>query len=238
MPAKRVMKVYELYWSPEGRKIATVEASTAKAAKRKAPQPYRKYLGEIYTKEIGTAASNPRTRTTKDVFVIQGNYGQGWEDVTEEDSRKDAARHTTCRYCQLDIEGFSPYRKCEWRDRGNNTHCNDGKHCHAPYIERRTRRNPELALPSNKFVNAKVRMKGGKIQVMADERVLGKAGFKAGAGLSGVSVSGGAKLNPKRKRKCANCGHSAASHEDGSGSLGRCYHGSSRGDQCDCRKYE
>lgn len=63
------------------------------------------------------------------------------------------------------------------------------------------RRNPELSLPKNQFVNAKVRMKGGKIQVMADERILGKAGFKAGAGLSGVSVSGGAKLNPKRTMK-------------------------------------
>lgn len=63
------------------------------------------------------------------------------------------------------------------------------------------KRNLEIGLPSNQFVNAKVRMKGGKIQVMADERVLGKAGFRAGAGLSGVSVSGGAKLNPKRKRR-------------------------------------
>jgi hypothetical protein len=26
-------------------------------------------------------------RKTADVFVIQGNYGQGWEDVTEEDDR-------------------------------------------------------------------------------------------------------------------------------------------------------
>jgi hypothetical protein len=185
--------------------------------------------GEIHIGKPPLKAGQRLTTTDggKRYMIIEGNTRQ-----------RNAARHTTCRYCQLDIEGFSPYRKCEWRDRGNNTHCNDGKHCHAPYIERRTRRNPELALPSNKFVNAKVRMKGGKIQVMADERVLGKAGFKAGAGLSGVSVSGGAKLNPKRKRKCANCGHSAASHEDGSGSLGRCYHGSSRGDQCDCRKYE
>ena len=28
---------------------------------------------------------NPRPRKTKFTFVIQGNYGQGWEDVTEED---------------------------------------------------------------------------------------------------------------------------------------------------------
>jgi hypothetical protein len=39
---------WKVYWSPEGRCIATVEAKTARAAKRKAPMPYRKYLGEIY----------------------------------------------------------------------------------------------------------------------------------------------------------------------------------------------
>jgi hypothetical protein len=42
------MKRWDIYWAPEGRKIATVEAKTARAAKRKAPQPYRKYLGEMY----------------------------------------------------------------------------------------------------------------------------------------------------------------------------------------------
>lgn len=65
---------------------------------------------------------------------------------------------------------------------------------------RKRKRNLEVGIPQNQFINAKVRMKGGKIQVMADERILGKAGFKAGVGLSGVSVKGGAKLNPKRKR--------------------------------------
>lgn len=48
------MKKFELYWSPEGRKIATVSAKDAKAAKRKTPMPYRRYLGEIYAVEIGT----------------------------------------------------------------------------------------------------------------------------------------------------------------------------------------
>lgn len=28
---------------------------------------------------------NNKPRKTKEVYVIQGNYGQGWEDVTEED---------------------------------------------------------------------------------------------------------------------------------------------------------
>ena len=54
--AKRAKKTYDVYWSPEGRKIATVEASTAKAAKGKAPLPYRKHKGEMYVKEVG----NPR----------------------------------------------------------------------------------------------------------------------------------------------------------------------------------
>ena len=61
------------------------------------------------------------------------------------------------------------------------------------------KRNLEVGLPKNQFVNAKVRVKGGNIQIMADQSVLGKAGFKAGAGLRGVSVSGGAKLNPKER---------------------------------------
>ena len=42
------MATWKIYWSPEGRCIATVEAATAKAAIRKAPQPYRRYLGELY----------------------------------------------------------------------------------------------------------------------------------------------------------------------------------------------
>ena len=34
------------------------------------------------------AISNPKPKekTSKYVIVIQGNYGQGWEDVTEEES--------------------------------------------------------------------------------------------------------------------------------------------------------
>lgn len=46
-----------------------------------------------------------------------------------------AVRQTGCRYCGLDVENFWPYLKGEWRDRGNNTHCNDGKHQHAPYVD-------------------------------------------------------------------------------------------------------
>lgn len=46
MPAAK--QKFDLFWSPIGGRIATVEAKNAKAAKRKAPKPYRKYLGEIY----------------------------------------------------------------------------------------------------------------------------------------------------------------------------------------------
>ena len=40
--------MFDIYWSPEGRKIATVEAKDNRAAIRKAPQPYRRYLGDMY----------------------------------------------------------------------------------------------------------------------------------------------------------------------------------------------
>lgn len=42
------MQKYLVVWSPEGRVIAEVEAKNPRAAIRKAPMPYRKYLGELY----------------------------------------------------------------------------------------------------------------------------------------------------------------------------------------------
>lgn len=45
------MKTWNLIWSPEGRTIATVQATSARAACRKAPYPYRRFLGEIYAQE-------------------------------------------------------------------------------------------------------------------------------------------------------------------------------------------
>ena len=45
------MKTWILTWAPEGRDIATVQARTASAARRKAPAPYRKFLGEIGVRE-------------------------------------------------------------------------------------------------------------------------------------------------------------------------------------------
>ena len=32
-------------------------------------------------------------------------------------------RQTACKHCGQDIENLSPYRKGEWRDRGNNWTC-------------------------------------------------------------------------------------------------------------------
>ena len=42
------MTTFHLYWSPEGRRIATVVAKDAASAIRKAPASYSKYRGEIY----------------------------------------------------------------------------------------------------------------------------------------------------------------------------------------------
>ncbi len=42
------MKLWTVYWAPEGRPIAYVMARTEKAAIRKAPMPYWRYLGELY----------------------------------------------------------------------------------------------------------------------------------------------------------------------------------------------
>lgn len=46
------LKTFRLFWSPEGKCIGTVQADTEKAAIRKAPMPYRRYLGEIYAEEV------------------------------------------------------------------------------------------------------------------------------------------------------------------------------------------
>jgi hypothetical protein len=61
--ATRIMKTYDVFWSPTGQKIATVTASTVKAAKSKAPKQYRKYKGEMYVNEV--AKSNPSVPKNK-----------------------------------------------------------------------------------------------------------------------------------------------------------------------------
>lgn len=56
------MKIYRLYWSPTGQKIAEVEASTKRAAVRKAPAPYSRHKGEIYAEEVDVARRAIRSR--------------------------------------------------------------------------------------------------------------------------------------------------------------------------------
>ncbi len=46
------MKTFILYWAPEGKKIAIVQARSMAFAIRKAPMPYRRFLGEIYAIEV------------------------------------------------------------------------------------------------------------------------------------------------------------------------------------------
>lgn len=41
------MHTYILFWAPTGQRIGEVQARTARAAIRKAPMPYRRFLGEI-----------------------------------------------------------------------------------------------------------------------------------------------------------------------------------------------
>lgn len=45
-------RLWDVYWSPEGRRIATVAARTARSAIRKAPKPYRRFLGELYAVQV------------------------------------------------------------------------------------------------------------------------------------------------------------------------------------------
>ena len=57
------MKTWKVYWSPEGRCIATVQAKDARSAIRKAPKPYRKYLGEIYAVLYAVEVSDDTRRS-------------------------------------------------------------------------------------------------------------------------------------------------------------------------------
>ena len=42
-------QTFALYWMPEGKRIATVRAASSAEARKMAPKPYRKFLGEIAT---------------------------------------------------------------------------------------------------------------------------------------------------------------------------------------------
>lgn len=99
-------------------------------------------VGAIDTRGVTTPAGHP----AGDVFFCICPNGRALKQhggVTRDDllqrlraaAPEPGARHTSCRYCELDIEGIAPYPKGEWRDRGNNRTCphgpNKGK-LHAP----------------------------------------------------------------------------------------------------------
>ena len=63
---------WDIYWSPEGRKIATVEAITARKAIRKAPMPYRRYLGEMYAVATDPNAYIAVIRILSDGLLLGG----------------------------------------------------------------------------------------------------------------------------------------------------------------------
>lgn len=46
------MKTWRLIWGPTAQEIAVVEARTARAAIRKAPLPWRRFLGEIRAEPV------------------------------------------------------------------------------------------------------------------------------------------------------------------------------------------
>jgi hypothetical protein len=64
---------YTLYWAPEGKPIAHgIEAKSGRAAIRKAPQPYKKYLGEIYAECENPNAYVAVIRLLSDGFLLGG----------------------------------------------------------------------------------------------------------------------------------------------------------------------
>lgn len=46
------MKTFRLIWGPTAQEIAVVQARDPRSAIRKAPHPWRKFLGEIRAEEI------------------------------------------------------------------------------------------------------------------------------------------------------------------------------------------
>ena len=46
------LQTYRLRWAPTAQVIAVVKANSARGAVKKAPPPYRKYLGEVYAEQI------------------------------------------------------------------------------------------------------------------------------------------------------------------------------------------
>ena len=57
-------KTWAIFWAPEGRQIAIVTAESATAAKRKAPKPYRKYLGEMWVELLAVQGFSVKRERT------------------------------------------------------------------------------------------------------------------------------------------------------------------------------
>lgn len=95
--------------------------------------PLGKRIAELHNEAAGLAR---RLKTlAADVSLLELNVQSA--NLEQSDRRAfDEVRQTACAYCGLDIEGFKPFKKGEWRDRGNNTHCptGDGR-AHSPYKE-------------------------------------------------------------------------------------------------------
>ncbi len=45
-------RTFRLYWAPDAHTISVVEASSAAEARKKAPKPYKKFLGEVGVEEL------------------------------------------------------------------------------------------------------------------------------------------------------------------------------------------
>lgn len=53
------MQTWRIFWSPEGRCIAEVQASSARDAKRQTPRPYRQFMGEVYVAPVRALPERP-----------------------------------------------------------------------------------------------------------------------------------------------------------------------------------
>ena len=73
------MKTFKVFWSPEGRCIATVQAADARAAIRKAPTPYRKFPGEMYAEEV----------QPESIAAQASRYTQGLPQLERSKARKE-----------------------------------------------------------------------------------------------------------------------------------------------------
>lgn len=95
------MKTYKLVWSPSGQAIATVQARTLREARRKAPMPWRKYLGEIYAEQTvpiyygwTEASQNGQaawfcTAAAAKRFALACGWGEQKPETTTEPNRGD-----------------------------------------------------------------------------------------------------------------------------------------------------